>query len=623
MTSNKTITNLLKQYSWQTIEPHIIYFYLSERSLNYQKNELLNRYFSDFTKNEHIYKQIKELNIFDLKDLESILELLIPQSDKIINGAFFTPSYIVDFIVKTVHPEESSKCIDLSCGGGAFLIGLCDYYRINFGKSIKSIVRDNIYGADILDYNIMRSKIILTIYGLQNNEYLEETDFNLINTDSLKYNWNLKFDIIVGNPPYVKFQDLLDDTRMFLAKKWHSCSKGTFNLYFAFFELGYNLLTNNGRLGYITPNNYFTSLAGEYLRDFFCTNKCIFKILDFNSTKVFSVQTYTAITFLNKENNSQIAYDRITNGTFPSKFLEAPIFSNTKYSELKSKKWRLLKQEDRKNIQMIESVGTPIGQLFMINVGIATLKDDLYFINVIKEDEFTYIIKAEGREFEIEKGITRPLYKISDFKTQDELKNNKRRIIFPYEIVNNLAVTIDENQMNVKYPKCLEYFIFIKDKLKNRDKGKKPITPFYAYGRTQGLTKTGIKLLTPTFSQSPRFLLVLDKEALFTNGYGIFFKNNITNNIFSEPHPLALEKNVEALQKLLNSRIMDYYIKQTSVSIEGGYPCYQKNFIEKFTIPSFTETELTEFTKLSVKEDIDNYLINKYQVNLPSPNLEL
>lgn len=68
---------------------------------------------------------------------------------------------------------------------------------------------------------------------------------------------------------------------------------------------------------------------------------------------------------------------------------------------------------------------------------------------------------------------------------------------------------------------------------------------------------------------------------------------------------------------------MDYYIKQTSVSIEGGYPCYQKNFIEKFTIPSFTETELTEFTKLSVKEDIDNYLINKYQVNLPSPNLEL
>lgn len=623
MTSNKTITTLLKQYSWRIIEPHIIYFYLNERSLNYQKSELLNSYFSDFTKDENIYSQVKELDIVCLKDLESILELLIPQSDKIVNGAFFTPSYIVDFIVKTVHPEESSKCIDLSCGGGAFLIGLCDYFRINFGKSIKLIVQENIYGADILDYNITRSKIMLTIYGLQNNEYLEETDFNLINADSLKYRWNLKFDIIVGNPPYVKFQDLLDETRSFLAKKWHSCSKGSFNLYFAFFELGYNLLTSNGRLGYITPNNYFTSLAGESLRDFFNSTKCIFKILDFNSTKVFNVQTYTAITFLNKEKNSQIVYDRIADATCPNKFLEAPVFSNNKYSELNSKKWRLLKQEDRRNIQIIESIGTPIGQLFMINVGIATLKDDLYFIDIVNEGDLTYFIKAEGREFEIEKGITRPLYKISDFKMQDELKYNKRRIIFPYEIVNNSAVIIDEEQMKMKYPKCWEYFVFIKDKLKNRDKGKKTIFPFYAYGRTQGLTKIGIKLLTPTFSQFPRFLLVLDKEALFTNGYGLFFKNIVTRDMFSETHPLALEKNVGALQKLLNSKVMDYYIKQTSVSIEGGYPCYQKNFIEKFSIPFFTEIELNEFAKLSAKEDIDNYLINKYQVNLPSPNLDL
>jgi len=72
--------------------------------------------------------------------------------------------------------------------------------------------------------------------------------------------------IVVGNPPYVKFQDLTDVNRIYLQKHWTTVEGGTFNLYFAFFELGYKLLKVNGKLGYITPNNYFTSLSGEALR---------------------------------------------------------------------------------------------------------------------------------------------------------------------------------------------------------------------------------------------------------------------------------------------------------------------------------------------------------------------
>ena len=42
-------------------------------------------------------------------------------------------------------------------------------------------------------------------------------------------------------------------------------------------------------------------------------------------------------------------------------------------------------------------------------------------------------------------------------------------------------------------------------------------------------------------------------------------------------------ENIDVVQKILNSYLMHYYISKTSISIEGGYPCYQKNFIEKFT----------------------------------------
>jgi len=66
---------------------------------------------------------------------------------------------------------------------------------------------------------------------------------------------------------------------------------------------------------------------------------------------------------------------------------------------------------------------------------------------------------------------------------------------------------------------------------------------------------------------------------------------------------------------------MHYYISKTSVSIEGGYPCYQKNFIEKFTIPELSNREVSELRSLSHPNDINLFLIDKYQVNLPIPNL--
>ena len=61
---------------------------------------------------------------------------------------------------------------------------------------------------------------------------------------------------------------------------------------------------------------------------------------------------------------------------------------------------------------------------------------------------------------------------------------------------------------------------------------------------------------------------------------------------------------------------MDYYVSKTSVAIEGGYPCYQKNFIEKFTIPEFTEKEIKIIRSLSNNNEIDDFLIKKYQLNL-------
>ncbi|KAA6315858.1 hypothetical protein EZS27_033748 [termite gut metagenome] len=165
----------------------------------------------------------------------------------------------------------------------------------------------------------------------------------------------------------------------------------------------------------------------------------------------------------------------------------------------------------------------------------------------------------------------------------------------------------------------------MKEELLARDKGKIKYNPFYAWGRTQGLTRFGKKILNPTFSQYPRFLVVEDEDALFTNGYGIFFKEPKKEcTLFGdEKHTLSKIENIDIVQKVLNSEIMHYYISKTSVSIDGGYPCYQKNFIEKFTIPEFSNKEVSELRSLSNQKDINLFLADKYQVNLLVPNLSV
>jgi len=616
---------ILKSYNLNEIEKHLIYHYLTTNNLDYSNNAVLSTYLESFTQISKLYFDINTLDIFSLKDLENYLELLIPQQDRKFNGAFFTPTYIVDFIINEIKPTKDAKNLDPSCGCGAFLIGIAEYYKANFNKSIKKAIRDNIFGSDILEYNIHRAKLLLTIYALQNGENVDESDFNLYVQDSLKASWNIEFDNIVGNPPYVKFQDLTDENRKYLAKNWTTVDNGSFNLYFAFFELGYKLLNSNGKLGFITPNNYFTSIAGVSIRKYFQQKRCVTRIIDFSHNKVFDAQTYTALTFLNKQENEALTFDRIKEGYTPESFLPIANGSPNYFENLNYKKWRLLKTDEQKNIKQIETIGTPIGKMFDICVGIATLKDDVFFVDGSVEKNGYYIKHTENGFFEIEKEITKPVYKISNFKSQQEIENNTKKIICPYIIGKGVSTPIPEAQFKEKYPKCYAYLLSEKDNLLARDKGKVCYEPFFVWGRTQGLNKIGKKILNPTFSQFPRFLKVEEEEAFFTNGYGLFFKEqNSSLSLFAEPsNPISLLENIDVVQKILNSIVMHYYVTKTSVAIEGGYPCYQKNFIENFTIPEFSNEEVNILRNMNDIQEIDDFLVEKYQLNMPVPNLSV
>lgn len=604
----------------EMLEKHIFYSFLKQNGLDYNNSEILKSYFHSFVADPILNFKLKDYGKLDFGSFVQVLEELSHRLSRRKSGIFFTPSYIVDFIINNVSPQKNEKCLDPCCGSGAFIIGILKYFKNKFEIPIRSILQNNIIAADISEENIRRTKIITAIFALIHNEPLNEQDFNFIAVDSLAHRWSIAFDIVVGNPPYVKYQDLTEESRSFLNKKtWLTTTNGTFNLYFAFFELGYKLLSTNGRLGYISPNNFFTSLSAKPLRAFFKEHKCVESIFDFGHFKVFKAQTYTAITIISKERKDEIKYSRLSEQGNLISFLEKPNVSINKICELKNKKWRLLLDTEKDNIYNIENAGTPIGKLFTIAVGIATLKDAIYQIKSgyrIRDNYF--IINYNERDYSIEKSITLPLYKISNLKSEMDVELNDWHIIVPYHL-GTTPHPIEEIEMKRKYPGCYEYLCATKNILETRDKGKKRISPFYAYARTQGLNRFGEKLLTPTFSKNPRFLKGAKIKSYFTNGYGIFFdrlpcnRNDLFNNT---RHSINTPENISIVQKILNSIIMKYYIDTTSVAIQGGYPCYQKNFIEHFSIPNLNQSEITQLRKMNSSVEIDEFLIHKYNVKI-------
>lgn len=537
----------------------------------------------------------------ELDVIQKVADRLVDYTDRKKFGVVYTPDIVVNYIVNEVIHKTTKTICDPACGNGVFLLSVLKKMCDVTGRSASDIIEHSIYGMDILPNHIRHSKILLILYMLTTGEDKISLKFNLITCNSLTFKWRNKFskildgfDVVLGNPPYVRIQDISESEKCELAKRWDTCI-GSYNLYFTFFETGMDMLNTHGVLGYICANSFFTSFAGKNLRKWLQENKYVKKILDFTHLVLFDATSYTCIIFLDKKNKFSIQYGYLTKYAELNK-LSKTDFSANPYDVLDHNKWRLLKKHERKIINKIESTGKPLGEITEIRSGIATLKDKIYFAPYSKGK---YLKKMHnGVEYLIEKSITKDIIKIPDVDRLNMVPTHK--IIFPYVKIDGRFILITERVLEKKYPKCYQYLCAMKDILSQRDNGKKTYEAWYSYGRRQGFDVNDQKLLTPTFSHEPRFLFDERGNSFFCNGYAIH-KSKIS---------------LEIIQKILNSSIMKYYIARTSVFVEGNYSCFQKNFIERFGIPNMSKADITCLQKINDPAQIDVFLSKKYEVNL-------
>lgn len=585
-----------------SVEKALICSFAESHSVDIKRSQWLKRYLKDVDASTVCkVSSVAEKNV-SLSDLVAVFEMLVPKSEKKERGVVYTPTEITNYIVEnTLSFDSVPSVLDPSCGCGAFLVAAAEYMHKRYGISYSNIVSSYLYGIDVDPNAIDRMKSLLSLVVLLHGEN-EKCNFNFICADALdKKTFNKLrkfrkdgFDCVVGNPPYVRNKNMNIDTKKYLSN-WKSSNVGNVDLYIPFFEIGLELLSADGKLGYISPNSYIQGVNSRSLRSFFASKKYKIEIVDFRDCQVFeNVTSYTCITLIDKGVRTDvIRYYRMDD----MKTFENHSFSEYHYIDFPNgKPWRMRDCRVDEVIHKLENSDYPLAN-WKIRNGLATLKNDVYFFSPIRADKTYYYREYNGKTYRIEKKLCIKVAKPNIIKDETELKQKMELAIFPYLHTGDSYSLIEEDVFRSSFPEAYSFLSEYKSLLLKRDKGKGNYPAWYAYGRTQGMNNFGKKLLIPYISGSPVAVLSLDPNVLFYCGYAL-----LSEDI----------NELKILKVFLESEAFWFYVYHTSKPYSKGYMAFAKNYIINFSIPALSEKEKRYVLSLRNRKKLNDFVWKKY-----------
>lgn len=584
---------------------------LTDEQISYIQN-LLNgkKNIRDEELNAIMSRNVKQLSAHnDIYEITDILKAYFTDSERKQSGITFTPLDLVvyafkDILKLTVDQTVNKSFADLSLGNGAFFIGLLIYLK-EIDKDFKLVpfINNNIYGIDIKEENIFFARLNLKVLVSYFGEDASKLSFNFQVGDSIKSFLSnckqKKYNYIIGNPPYVKQQNLPFEYRRLLLNNFQSITSN-YNIYYAFVEMTLSLLSENGVALYLLPNYLLKIKSAQKLRKILIENSAFDTIVDFGPYKMFhGVDTYSMLLKLTR-NSSQVKFKTADKEHNSIKTLQDLAWTTKRLTSDNIETINLTTLSEDRFIQAIQ------GQEFSLDIstGIATQKDKLYLIDeriVDKSGKVKFFKTYDDQRFEIENEIVVKIIKGSGASKSANIK--EQYIIYPYQINNGIPSLISINDLKDKYPKTYNYFVACKQDLSSRS-GVFNDDDWYRYGRSQALTRFMPKIVFPTNTQHPQFKYFQEK-ALFYNGYAVYgLKNQDVNDV-----------DMQCITKILNSEIIDRFMHLTSYYIGGGYISYQKKYLSKVTIPALTARQKDELISSSDKERINRLLYDAYGID--------
>ncbi|EPU2579849.1 DUF7149 domain-containing protein [Campylobacter jejuni] len=392
------------------------------------------------------------------------------------------------------------------------------------------------------------------------------------------------FDLIIGNPPYIRIQGLDKNSSQYYKKHFKVASKN-YDIYILFIEQCFKLIKKQGVISFIMPHKWFNADFGVNLREF--AKDKISKIISFEEFQIFDASTYTALQWF--ENNSLhlkfIQADKniktkeeMSNFIFNLKEENFKMINNKKLS---SSFWSF---EENSNQEIFSKINQHISvkDIFSkIFQGLATSKDSVYFLKDCQENKNSVkgYSKELDKEVEIEKEILKPLLMGDSFHRYEKPISNSM-VLFPYYRQDNTDVKkmclYDENELKSKFPKAWEYLKECESILRARENGRLSSDDLwwrYIYPKNQTLFNKE-KLLCPDICNNTHFVLDNLGEFYFTTTIYGYVRNEEYKNL-----------DYKYLMAVLNSSLTWWFLQKTSVVMRGGFYRIKPAYIEKFCIP--------------------------------------
>ncbi|MBN1458030.1 MAG: N-6 DNA methylase, partial [Armatimonadetes bacterium] len=398
------------------------------------------------------------------------------------------------------------------------------------------------------------------------------------------------FDAVIGNPPYVRIQNLREEQPREVSyyEDAYTAAVGKYDLYALFLEKSTQLLRANGRLGMIIPNKFLISDYGSGIRGHLAEKGSVSELVSFQQLQVFEqASIYTCILLWSRERKRRMDYvefsslDNVANDL--SDLAGAVASGRASRAALAVPKgdgvWHLTADAAAHVVLGLPDRWSTFDKVTdRVFQGIITGGDKLFIFEDVKKggDAWTVHSRQFDRDFRIEKSLLRPFLRGSSIKRYF-VTGIDSYILYPYKADGDSTVFYTESELTRQFPLAWRYLQFAKSEMSARGSARMEYQTWYALWCPRDIhLLTGPKLLVPTIALAPSFALDAKGEFFFLGSgaggpgaYGLTFKEHGVDPLYA--------------LGILNSRVTDIHVRATSSVFQGGYRAYSQQFLT--TIP--------------------------------------